>query len=77
MPVIKTYTEFVTQVKALGCKVLIKEVNTYGNDMTLPVLYAEVNNKLVGTWSPKQLGRVIKVSANWSKKNRQFTKVAI
>ncbi len=77
MAVIETYEDFVADVKARGCKVLLKEVNTYNNDLTLSVLYAEANGTLIGTWSPVAKGRTMTKSTNWSKSKRTFTKVAI
>jgi len=74
---INTYEEFVRYAKSCKCTALLKEVNTYNNDWPLPVLYAEAYGKLVGTWSPKQLGHTIAVSPNWSKKGRTFERIKI
>ena len=77
MASIETFAEFKANVKARGCTVLLKEIDTYDCGHDLPVLYAEANGTLIGTWSPLNSGKVQEKSVNWSKKGRKFNKVAL
>jgi hypothetical protein len=72
------YDTFVTEVKKLGVKKLLKEVTKYADLSPTKQRYAEYKGKLVGAYSPQQGGVIFKKPPNrWSKGGRKFEDVII
>jgi hypothetical protein len=72
------YDTFVTEVKKLGVKKLLKEVTEYVGISPTQQRYAEYKGQLVGAYSPAQGGVIFKKPPNrWSKSGRKFEDVDI
>jgi len=72
------YKEFVTKVKAQGCKELWRETSEYKDLGELHQLYAVVNKQLIGSYSTILNGTIFKKpSPAWNVTGRTFEKIKI